>query len=103
MNITQAEIFQNIIDECTNNPDGSDVPFNVRAMASKALLFNGPISQEEFVRARGSICPVCKSESIDQKTWDNDGDHHWLIMYCNECGATWSTIYTLARYDHIND
>ena len=59
------------------------------------------ISQEEFVKNQAGICPNCQCSDIQFNETDYQGDCHVDGYTCPECRAQWSAVFTLSRYEWV--
>ena len=60
-----------------------------------------PISQAEYkVDER---CPVCEDGQVEGDSIDIDSGQATQSITCNTCGAYWTNVYRLERYDGLHD
>lgn len=57
------------------------------------------MSNDEYVKARGLLCPVCKSNDIGDYDIDITEDFaHITLMECYNCETRWTSRYKLVGY-----
>lgn len=62
------------------------------------------LTDKEYVKNKGSICPQCESSQISAyESPEVDGDITWQRSRCDFCGADWTDIYRLVGFDFNND
>lgn len=59
------------------------------------------ISQEHFVAMNGFICPGCARQAIKGDEYDAHDVHVCQDVTCLRCGATWTAVYELVRYENF--
>ena len=59
------------------------------------------MTDKEYVRQCGAICPSCRSSQIDGGHIEVDGSSAWQEITCFECGATWTDVYELVGYENL--
>lgn len=58
-----------------------------------------PLSNKEYLRRRGQICPSCRSENdLSGGFVDIDVDEARQLVTCGDCGHSWIDVYKLVRY-----
>lgn len=59
-----------------------------------------PMSQIQYVRNLGSICPFCRSEDIEAKWIGFEVSDNGVTQTfsCNNCDSTWYDQYKLTGY-----
>lgn len=62
---------------------------------------DGMLTEEEYVRKSGLICPVCLSDQIEGSTIEIDDGYAWQNVNCTDCKSTWKDTYTLHDYDNL--
>lgn len=55
------------------------------------------MSSEKYVRYGGS-CPCCSSSDVDPETNSVEEQKAYHGIGCNDCGASWTAIFTLSGY-----
>jgi hypothetical protein len=60
-----------------------------------------PLSQQKYVKSKGSICPNCRSKNISADGPEIDGEIVWVNVSCQDCEACWTDIYNLIGYDSL--
>ena len=61
------------------------------------------LSEEEYLRELGQVCPMCKSLDIQSNgAIETDSDYGWQRIECRACDAEWSDVYKLVGYDLSN-
>ena len=61
-----------------------------------------PISQSEYIKNSGNICPSCRGKTVFAMLPEVDGSAMWSDVSCEGCGSTWTDYYKLAGYDNLN-
>lgn len=62
---------------------------------------SNPISQAEYkVDER---CPVCEDNQVEGGSVDISNGHAYQNITCLSCGALWTDVYNLHRYDNLHD
>ena len=61
------------------------------------------MTDEEYVKAQGCQCPVCRSADIQGDETDMGGESATQEVSCNACESTWVDVYKLIGYDCLND
>jgi len=62
-----------------------------------------PKSQEEHVEQGGTQCPFCNSEQLEGLPIDVVNGRALQEIYCVDCQASWTDIYTLTSYTIIEE
>jgi len=58
------------------------------------------LSEKEYLRELGQLCPMCKSEDIQTTgVIETDSDCGWQRVECSNCSAEWDDVYKLVGYD----
>jgi DNA-directed RNA polymerase subunit M/transcription elongation factor TFIIS len=61
-----------------------------------------PMTQEEYLENRGVYCPVCEStDLVFVKAHLRNVDKMEEHITCHECGASWTDVYALEKYDNL--
>lgn len=60
-----------------------------------------PITQAEYRKNSGCICPVCRGKDVTGESPEVDGSAIWANVSCEDCGAYWTDYYKLAGYDNL--
>lgn len=58
-----------------------------------------PMTQEEYKKNLGNLCPQCRSWEIEGEGVDIDGDEAHQEVTCMKCHATWTDTYKLASFN----
>lgn len=66
------------------------------------------MTNEEYIKERGEVCPVCRSRNIghvDDLEVVNliESKPVYVTVTCNDCGRTWTEEYALAGFDLFPD
>lgn len=61
------------------------------------------MTDEEYVKAKGCQCPVCRSADIEGGETDMGGDSATQEISCTACESTWVDVYKLIGYDQLSD
>lgn len=56
------------------------------------------MSDEEYVRHEGCVCPLCGSDNIEGDEVRTGTGTAVQDMYCNACGGSWCDEYKLVGY-----
>ena len=56
------------------------------------------MTNDEYVKTRGLLCPVCKSNDNTVNDCEYYGGKHFEYMECYSCGKTWTAEYNLVGY-----
>jgi len=78
------------------NQRWKEAPKEIKVLnVAKKIKFLTPEQQEAYVNGGYCKCPYCKSEDIEGKHMDVDGNLAWQPVVCNNCDTEWRDIYTL--------
>ena len=56
--------------------------------------------QQEAYNSDPSKCPFCGSTNFDGQRIQVDGNTAWQDVDCNDCGESWTDIYTFSGISH---
>jgi len=59
--------------------------------------------EQKYIKSGGSKCPVCDSTSITGCGSIELDDGAWQNVECENCGATWTDIYTLTGITDLKE
>lgn len=60
------------------------------------------MTTEDFVQNTcGEICPACRGDNTRSFDGHFDSATAWEENVCDDCGATWTTTYTLTGYTDL--
>lgn len=57
-----------------------------------------PMTQAEYLDCNGSVCPCCKSDSINGGAMSFYGEVMTQEVECSACNAEWEDEYKLTGY-----
>ena len=60
------------------------------------------LTDAEYVATLGTRCPVCQSTRLDGGSVEIDGTAASQEIWCMNCGASWTDIYTLTGYTDLD-
>lgn len=63
----------------------------------KGVSFPNLLTNEEYVKKQGSVCPLCQSEEIEAGPVEIDAGHATQDAWCNNCGYDWTDHYSLSH------
>lgn len=63
-----------------------------------ALKADEPLTDEEYVKAGGLVCPACKHDDITAMAPDMDGPVINVPCSCYNCNATWTDQFNIVGY-----
>lgn len=59
------------------------------------------MTSNEYVKAGGTKCPVCQSDSITGYGVEIDENGATQHVSCDDCGAEWTDVYKLIAYSDL--
>jgi hypothetical protein len=60
------------------------------------------LTQDAYVDESGLLCPACKGSDLARGRLDSvTADTVTRCWGCENCGATWTAVYTLTWYDGL--
>lgn len=57
--------------------------------------------QEEYLENGGTRCPVCGSDHLSGEQFEAEPGSASQLIICNDCGSSWSDVYTLSGITNI--
>ena len=58
------------------------------------------LTNEQYVKATGNICPFCSANNITAHQFTAGGDWAYQSVTCDECEREWTDTYKLTGYDY---
>lgn len=59
------------------------------------------LTNKQYVKKIGLVCPVCRGEDIEGGPIEVDAGTAWQPIKCNTCGSTWNDLYNLMGYSDL--
>ena len=59
------------------------------------------LSQKEYVKKKGQICPACGGPASAEDGPEMEGSDIWQNCSCEACGAIWVDYYKLSGYNNF--
>lgn len=88
------------LEELQNSKDGGTGPKKA-AEVPEWDASQGPMSDAQYVRYGTNRCPACGSRDLDANDLEADGNIAWDETTCEDCGATWSTVFEAKGYNNL--
>jgi hypothetical protein len=62
-----------------------------------------PMTDEEYIKTAGNVCPVCRKDEVTGEEVVIDGRSASQEVSClnEKCGASWVDLYELKGYDNL--
>jgi transcription elongation factor Elf1 len=57
--------------------------------------------KQEYIESAGTKCPFCKSEHLNCSRIEVDAGGASQDIICENCGASWSDLYTLTEIINV--
>ena len=67
------------------------------------MLDHQHMTNKQYVRSRGTACPVCRGKQVEGDGVDIEGGRASQIVRCGRCGSEWRDRYRLIGYELIAD
>jgi transcription elongation factor Elf1 len=62
-----------------------------------------PISPIKYVNQHdAAVCPLCMSSDISSDSVNADGSVGTAAVNCDTCGSTWTDLWVVQSYSHLN-
>lgn len=59
------------------------------------------MSGVQYAAKGGCVCPVCGADDISGESVEIDAGYAYQEVGCDNCGASWTDVYKLVGYDHL--
>jgi transposase-like protein len=59
------------------------------------------MTQKEYLKHNGTLCPNCKSDNITAGPLETDGMVGWANAKCDDCEFEWQDLWKLTGWSDI--
>jgi transposase-like protein len=59
---------------------------------------NTTLTEKEYIKSGGTICPYCRSKNISSDGIEIDGMEGVARVICNDCGLDWNDTWRLSGW-----